>query len=137
RTLVSALLFSCTAFAAQAAVIANYDLAPYNGDGSLEATATAPGFTSSAITKQGALSGSFSNHFYFTGWGASLDSSKYLQVTLSSVSPFALSQMLFSVESTSSALASVAIRSSLDGFSSNIDLFSWASQSGDVTNGDF
>lgn len=113
----------------------SYDLAPYNGDGTLEATFAETGFSSSAMSMVGLPSPGFSNHFYTEGWSAGLDPAKYFTVTLSSASDFTLDKMLFSVESTGSASATVAVRSDLDAFSSDIDTFTWASSA--VTNGEF
>lgn len=120
-----------------APTVLTYDLAPYNGDGTLEKTFSAPGFSSSSMSIVGLPNGTFSNHFYTSGWSAGVDLGKYFTVTLSATAPFTLDKMLFSVESTSSASATVAVRSNLNGFATDIDSFTWASASTDVTNGDF
>jgi PEP-CTERM motif len=122
----------------QAAPIATYDLAPYNGDTTLEATSVSAGFNASAISAVGVTGGSFSNHFYFSGWGAALDTSKYFSVTIGSSSgDFFLDRMLFSAESTSTVPATAVVRSSLDGYTSDIDSFTWGDPQATVTNGDF
>lgn len=131
-------VLSSSMAAIAAPIIASYDLAPYNGDGTLEATAVTSGYTAGAITRVGALSGSFSNHFYFNGWGAALDPTKYFSVTLGNgTSAFTLDKMLFSVESTLADTATMYVRSSLDGFANNVDSFAWGDPNGLVTNGDF
>jgi hypothetical protein len=124
--------------AVQAApTIATYDLAPYTGDGTLEATSVNSGFTAGAITSVGVSSGSFSNHFYFSGWGTAIDPTKYFSVTLSNTSAFTLDKMFFSAESTQATPATMVVRSSLDGFASNIDSFTWGDPQALVTDGDF
>lgn len=124
--------------AVQAApTIATYDLGPYNGDGTLEATAVASGYSAGAITRFGALTGSFDNHFYFSGWGTTIDLSKYFSVTLSNTSAFTLDKMFFSAESSDATPATMYVRSSLDGFVSNIDSFTWGDPQALVTDGDF
>ena len=124
--------------AVQAApTFATYDLAPYTGDGTLEATAVNSGFTAGAITRVGALTGSFSNHFYFSGWGTAIDLTKYFSVTLSNTSAFTLDKMFFSAESTVSNVATMVVRSSLDGFATDIDSFTWGDPQATVTDGDF
>lgn len=128
---------SLAAAAHAAPTIASYDLAPYNGDGTLEATAVASGYSAGAITRVGALSGSFSNHYYFSGWGTAVDLTKYFSVTLSNTSAFTLDKMFFSAESTTSSPATVYVRSSIDGYASNIDSFTWGDPSALVTDGDF
>lgn len=128
---------SFVAAADAAPTIATYDLAPYNGDGTLEATSVAAGYSAGAITRVGSLAGSFSNHYYFSGWGTSVDPNKYFSVTLGNASAFTLDKMLFSVESTTSTTATMFVRSSLDSFGSNIDSFMWGDVGGTVTNGDF
>jgi hypothetical protein len=129
---------SFAAIANAAPTIVTYDLAPYTGDGTLEATSVSAGYSAGAITRVGALSGSFSNHFYFNGWGAAVDLSKYLTVTLGNgASAFTLDKMFFAVESTFTNSATMYVRSSLDGFVSDIDSFTWGDPSALVTNGDF
>jgi hypothetical protein len=137
RALALVVLSSSMA-AIAAPTIATYDLAPYTGDGTLEATAVTSGYTAGALTRVGALTGSFSNHFYFQGWGAALDPTKYFSVTLGNgTSAFTLDKMFFSVESTSTSTATMYVRSSLDSFANNIDSFAWGDPSALVTNGDF
>lgn len=132
-------VFALTSSLAQAGpTIATYDLAPYTGDGTLEATSVAAGYTASAFTPSATLTNqSFDNHFYFTGWSPALDPASYLTMTLSGASPFNLEKMLFSVESTVSTASTVTVRSSQDGFASNVDSFTWSSFDTLVTDGEF
>jgi len=58
-------------------------------------------------------------------------------VTLSNTSAFTLDKMFFSAESTAPTLATMVVRSSLDGFASDIDSFTWGDPNMLVTDGDF
>lgn len=138
---VAALMFAtATCLAApsgQAAILATYDL-----NSALNATSPVstvdPGFSFSPLSSSAALTGSaFSNHFYFSNWGTAVDPTKYLSLSVSDTDPYSLALMTFSVESTATSPSSVFVRSSKDGFASDIDSFVWASPTTDVTNGDF
>lgn len=130
------LALSCaSAFAAP--TIVSYDLAPYNGDGTLEPTFVAPGFSASPMSIVGLPNSTFSNHFYTSGWDSILNPGKFFTLSLSATSPFTLDKMLFSIESTTANTATVIVRSSVDSFSTDLDSFTWASSTADVTNGDF
>ena len=122
--------------AANALTIATYDLANALTL-TLPVTTVAPGFTASNMTATGVSGGAFANHFYFNGWNASPSLTKYFTITLSNPSPYSLTQMTFSAESTGTASASVQVRSSHDSFASMVDSFTWASPGTSVTNGTF
>lgn len=137
---IAAVMFSSamclTAPFTHAAVLATYDLNNANSLTSPVST-VAPGFTFSPLSATGVAGGAFSNHFYFSNWGASVDPGKYLSFSVSNSGPYALGSMTFSVESTITTPATIFVRSSIDSFASDIDSFSWASPTTDVTNGDF
>lgn len=66
----------------------------------------------------------FGNHFYFRNWNTTINSAKYYQNTLT-VAPgktLFLTDVSYSVEATN-PVSFFSVRSSLDGFTSDIDLF--------------
>lgn len=137
----AALMFAAaiclTAPSVQATVLATYDLNSATGTTSPVSTVD-PGFSFSPLSRSGTLSGSaFSNHFYFANWGTAIDATKYLSLSVSDTTPYSLGLMTFSVESTAPTSSSVFVRSSKDGFASDIDSLVWASPGAEVTNGDF
>ena len=77
----------------------------------------------SAIGLNGAA---FSNHFYFNNWNATLNPAKYLSLTVGNPAPYRLTDISFSVETSTVAPATVIVRSSADGFASDIASFSWS-----------
>lgn len=135
--LVIALALGFASAGASAEVIATYDLHKASGTTTpVESTAT--GFTATALTRSAALTGSaFDQHFYFNGWDTTLNTAKYLTLTIGHAGSYQLGLMTFSVESTDTPSSTVYVRSSKDNFAANVDSFTWASQSTDVTNGDF
>jgi len=124
-----------SASVANAATIAVWDL-----DGALGATlpvtTVAPGYTVSSMTAVGVAAGGFSNHFYSTNWGTTLDLAKYVSLQVTNAGPYDLGSVLFSAESTATALSTVFVRSSVDGFGSNLASFTWGNPDTLVTNGE-
>lgn len=126
RCLAALSLVACsTAFtAAHAATLATYDLNAVAGS-SLPTATVAPGFTVSPMTAVGLPGAPFSNHFYYPGWDTTLNPGKYLTLTVNHAGPYRLSNLSFSTESTVNAPSTVIVRSSKDGFSTNIASFTW------------
>ena len=106
---------------AQAAVLANYDYSPASGI-SLAVTSTAAdvGATALVLTNADNTTSAFDNHFYHNNWDTTLNTSKYYELTLSSAKALYLSTIDFSLEDTDNGAASYALRSSADGFASNL-----------------
>ena len=67
----------------------------------------------------------FSNHFYFNNWNATFNPAKYLSLTVGNPAAYRLTDISFSVETSVVAPATVIVRSSADGFASDIASFSW------------
>lgn len=136
RGLMAATVVAATASSAQASSIAVFDLLG-SGGASLPVTTVASGMTVSPLAAVGALSpaAGLTNHFYFTGWGAALDTTKYLSVTLASAATYLLSDVTFSVESTTTSPTTVFVRSSVDSFATDLSSFAWGDPGTSVTNG--
>ena len=110
---------------AKAAVIATYDLNSATGT-TLPVTPVAAGYTISPMSAIGVTGTAFSNHFYFNNWNATLNPAKYLSLTVGNPAAYRLTDISFSVETSVVAPATVIVRSSADGFASDIASFSWA-----------
>ena len=110
---------------AKAAVIATYDLNSATGT-TLPVTPVAAGYTISPMSAIGVPGTAFSNHFYFNNWNATLNPAKYLSLTVGNPAPYRLTDISFSVETSTVAPATVIVRSSADGFASDIASFSWS-----------
>lgn len=109
---------------AKAAVIATYDLNSAIGT-TLPVTPVAAGYTISPMSAIGVPGTAFSNHFYFNNWNATLNPAKYLSLTVGNPAAYRLTDISFSVETSVVAPATVIVRSSADGFASDIASFSW------------
>ena len=109
---------------AKAAVIATYDLNSATGT-TLPVTPVAAGYTISPMSAIGVTGTAFSNHFYFNNWNATLNPAKYLSLTVGNPAAYRLTDISFSVETSVVAPATVIVRSSADGFASDIASFSW------------
>lgn len=125
------LVFIATCFLAltatqsvKAAVLATYELNSATGT-TLPVTSVATGYTISPMSAIG-VSGAFSNHFYFSNWNATLNPAKYLSLTVGNPAAYRLTNISFSVETSTVAPATVIVRSSADGFASDIASFSWS-----------
>ena len=110
---------------AKAAVIATYDLNSATGT-TLPVTPVAAGYTISPMSAIGVPGTAFSNHFYFNNWNATFNPAKYLSLTVGNPAAYRLTDISFSVETSVVAPATVIVRSSADGFASDIASFSWA-----------
>ena len=110
---------------AKAAVLATYDLNSATGT-TLPVTPVAAGYTISPMSAIGVTGTAFSNHFYFNNWNATLNPAKYLSLTVGNPAAYRLTDISFSVETSVVAPATVIVRSSADGFASDIASFSWA-----------
>ena len=110
---------------AKAAVLATYDLNSATGT-TLPVTPVAAGYTISPMSAIGVPGNAFSNHFYFNNWNATLNPAKYLSLTVGNPAAYRLTDISFSVETSVVAPATVIVRSSADGFASDIASFSWA-----------
>ena len=110
---------------AKAAVIATYDLNSATGT-TLPVTPVAAGYTISPMSAIGVTGTAFSNHFYFNNWNATLNPAKYLSLTVGNPAAYRLTDISFSVETSVVAPATVIVRSSADGFASDIASFSWS-----------
>ena len=110
---------------AKAAVIATYDLNSATGT-TLPVTPVAAGYTISPMSAIGVTGTAFSNHFYFNNWNATLNPAKYLSLTVGNPAAYRLTDISFSVETSTVAPATVIVRSSADGFASDIASFSWS-----------
>lgn len=125
------------AMPASAALLATYDLDAAAG-ATLPLASSAPGFTFSSATFNGVSAGGFSNHFYASNWDPTLNTAKYVSLTVSNAASYSLSTMTFSVEYAAQGIpGTVFVRSSVDGFASDVDSFSWANPGSEVTDGDF
>ena len=113
------------AHSAKAAVLATYDLNSATGT-TLPVTPVAVGYTVSSMSAIGLNGAAFSNHFYFNNWNATLNPAKYLSLTVGNPAPYRLTDISFSVETSTVAPATVIVRSSADGFASDIASFSWS-----------
>ncbi len=109
---------------AKAAVLATYDLNSATGT-TLPVTPVAAGYTISPMSAIGVPGTAFSNHFYFNNWNATLNPAKYLSLTVGNPAAYRLTDISFSVETSVVAPATVIVRSSADGFASDIASFSW------------
>lgn len=109
---------------AKAAVIATYDLNSAIGT-TLPVTPVAAGYTISPMSAIGVSGAAFANHFYFSNWSATLNPAKYLSLTVGNPAAYRLTNISFSVETSVSVPATVIVRSSADGFASDIASFSW------------
>ncbi|HPF37576.1 MAG TPA: PEP-CTERM sorting domain-containing protein [Phycisphaerae bacterium] len=127
--IVIAALFASSAI--HASMIAGYDipqvgsgyatLPPVSG-GAPEVSATNMTATIPALTPQ-----TISNHYRFTGWLSSVNTSRYIR-TMLTVAPgytLSLSDVSYSVEDLphSATLSTFHVRTSLDGFASDVDAF--------------
>ena len=110
---------------AKAAVIATYDLNSATGT-TLPVTPVAAGYTISPMSAIGVPGTAFSNHFYFDNWNATFNPAKYLSLTVGNPAAYRLTDISFSVETSVVAPATVIVRSSADGFASDIASFSWS-----------
>ena len=126
------LVFIATCFLAltatqsvQAAVLATYELNSATGT-TLPVTSVATGYTISPMSAIGVSGAAFSNHFYFSNWNATLNPAKYLSLTVGNPAAYRLTNISFSVETSTVAPATVIVRSSADGFASDIASFSWS-----------
>ena len=113
------------AHSAKAAVLATYDLNSATGT-TLPVTPVAAGYTVSSMSAIGLNGAAFSNHFYFNNWNATLNPAKYLSLTVGNPAPYRLTDISFSVENSAVATTTVIVRSSADGFASDIASFSWS-----------
>lgn len=109
---------------AKAAVLATYDLNSATGT-TLPVTPVAAGYTISPMSAIGVPGTAFSNHFYFNNWNATFNPAKYLSLTVGNPAAYRLTDISFSVETSVVAPATVIVRSSADGFASDIASFSW------------
>ena len=109
----------------KAAVLATYELNTANGT-TLPVTSVATGYTISPMGAIGVSGTAFSNHFYFSNWNATLNPAKYLSLTVGNPASYRLTNISFSVETSTVAPATVIVRSSADGFASDIASFSWS-----------
>jgi len=123
--------------ASNAAVLATYDLAGIVSASALPLTSSAAGFSFSNLTGTNVNGTAFSNHYYSNGWGTVLDPNRYLSLTVNHAGSYSLGLMTFAVESTAGLPSFLYVRSSQDGFASNVDAFDWGSSDTLVTNGDF
>ena len=126
------LVFIATCFLAltatqsvKAAVLATYELDSATGT-TLPVTSVATGYTISPMSAIGVSGTAFSNHFYFSNWNATLNPAKYLSLTVGNPASYRLTNISFSVETSTVAPATVIVRSSADGFASDIASFSWS-----------
>jgi hypothetical protein len=87
------------------------------------------------MTAVGVTAGGFSNHFYSTNWGTGLDLTKYYSVQITNAGPYNLGSVAFSAESIATAASTVFVRSSVDGYASNLSSFTWGDPGASVTNG--
>lgn len=120
--LVSALAAFCVN-ASAGVLIAEYDLATGTLGTTKAPTFVAPGFGASnlVLTNPGPVAGGLtSNHFYHTGWDTVFNPAKYYEATISSVNPFHLDSVNFSLEEISGNPSTYWLRSSLDGFAADI-----------------
>lgn len=105
-----------------AKLIAEYDLRYADGTSSLKATYVDSNYLVSDVIANGVWSQPTpwqTNHFEFSGWDDSINLNKYYSVSLSSETAFELSMVEFSMEM-EGRYGDYYLRSSLDGFSSNI-----------------
>lgn len=109
----------------KAAVLATYELNSATGT-TLPVTSVATGYTISPMSAIGVSGAAFSNHFYFSNWNATLNPAKYLSLTVGNPAAYRLTNISFSVETSTVAPATVIVRSSADGFASDIASFSWS-----------
>lgn len=111
---------------ANALLIAEYDLSSGTGGSAgttKAATTVASGFSASSLTLTNAdnnVGGLSSNHFYHNGWDTTLNLAKYYEATISSANAFKFSNVLFSLEEMNGSASTYWLRSSLDGFASDI-----------------
>jgi len=107
--------------------VANFDLRFASGQ-SLSPTSVLDGVSASPLTAHGVTGGGFSNHFYFNNWSSNLDAGKYYQLTIDPHGKtLDFSNVQFSMENTTSGAHNWAMRSSIDGFSSNLAIGSFSS----------
>lgn len=111
----------------QAAFVVGFDI-PQTGTGYTSIAPISGGstfVTASPLFRTNTLSGfAFSNHFYFSNWNTSVNLNKYYSTTLT-VDPgkiLNLTTLTYSIESTAPN-STFHVRSSLDGFVSDIDSF--------------
>ncbi len=109
----------------KAAVLATYELNTATGT-TLPVTSVATGYTISPMSAIGVSGPAFSNHFHFSNWNATLNPAKYLSLTVGNPASYRLTNISFSVETSTVAPATVIVRSSADGFASDIASFSWS-----------
>ncbi|MGQ0560112.1 MAG: VCBS domain-containing protein [Sphingosinicella sp.] len=102
--------------------LARFDMADLTSSRSLAADIVAPGIIVSSLTAVGALTGTpFSNHFYLAGWGNTLDTSKYYEVTINpNGKTIDFDSVRFSIENAGPNTSTWYLRSSVDGFASSI-----------------
>ena len=109
-----------------AAPIVTYNI-PQGGSGytSIPPSGVAADISASLLSATNTLgTNTFGNHFYFTNWDTTINLAKYYQNTLT-VAPgktLCLTDVSYSVEATNT-ISTFAVRSSLDGFTANIDFF--------------
>lgn len=102
--------------------LAHFDLADVTSARSLAAETVAAGIGVSPLTAVGGLIGTpFSNHFYLNNWGTTLDTSKYYETTLDAGDSLVdLATVSFSVENAGASASTWVLRSSADGFTSDL-----------------
>lgn len=111
-----------TPVAGPVTTLAHFDLADVTSARSLAPEATASGISVSPLAAVGGLTGTpFSNHFYLNNWGTTLDTSKYYETTLDAQDSIVdLAAVSFSVENAGASVSTWVLRSSADGFTSNL-----------------
>ncbi len=108
-------------------VLADYDVTSSGNisENGYAARSSANGISASNISLTGVSNGSFTGHFHTTGWGGSQDTGKYISFTLTPQGGRSLriSDLEISIHQfgTSTAPTSCAVRTSQDGFASNVD----------------
>tara|TARA_B100000745_G_C20153209_1_gene395274 strand:+ start:1485 stop:2144 length:660 start_codon:yes stop_codon:yes gene_type:complete len=119
---------------ANAGLIAEYDFDSASGT-TQGATTVGAGFTATDLELNNAdnSSAAFSNHFYHNGWDSGLNTNKYYELTVGSLSlSFIIDEIAFSLEELGGSPSDWFFRTSLDGFSS--DFASGSFGGGQVTN---
>ncbi len=119
--------------ASASASVVEYELSFLTAGQASVASTTQAGWTATDLTAVGVTGGPsvFTNHFYHTGWGLTLDTGKYYEATIGTTgSAFSLNDVSFSLEN-QSGTSGFVLRSSLDGFATDID--SDAFSAGQVT----
>jgi len=128
KSAFAGLVLSISSFA-NAGLIVEYDFSTATSSTTLDATFVEADYlaTGLALNNPSNSATSFGNHFYHNGWDSTFNANKYYETSISSSNSFSLSSLSFALENLSGT-SSYWLRSSLDGYNSNLS-------NGSFTNG--